>query len=233
MLLDDACTYYLYYFWSGLYVYDKNTSLWDSILLVWMYFPFLLYYSTNLVHFFYFAYFCTSAILHSLMNFRPGIQYFSFVYRYYIKLSLMIKFLQFTFIFILTLYSQICRSTVLFMTPTTNVHTIFIDGLLIIFLFPSLCTYYLFWSNCIYIYIYIIHRYYYYTVGWKILRYIKCMLNILRHQAALDRLFYIIIVLALFEFFTAGFFGLLALNSKKSWTIVIQDNWTRPVLWRE
>ena len=142
MLLDDACTYYLYYFWSGLYVYDKNTSLWDSILLVWMYFPFLLYTSTNL-HFFYFADFCTSAILHSLMNFRPGIQYFSFVYRYYIKLSLMIKFLQFTFIFILTLYSQICRSTVLFMTPTTNVHTIFIDGLLIIF-FISFTMYLLF-----------------------------------------------------------------------------------------
>ena len=73
----------------------------------------------------------------------------------------MIKFLSFTFIFILTLHSQICRSTVLFMTPTTNVHTIFIDGLLIIFLFPSLCILYLFILIKLHIYlksIYILYK---------------------------------------------------------------------------
>ena len=36
------------------------------------------------------------------------------------------------------------------------------------------------------------------------------------HQAALDQLSYIITVLDLFEFFTAEFFRLLALNSKRS-----------------
>ena len=109
-----------------------------------VYIPILLYSTSYQYLHFLFRLFLHICYYYFILSWTLGLVYkvfFICIYleRYYIVHTYssdeMINFfLKILFYFYSYFYSQICRSTaVIFMTPTTNVHTIFIDGLLIIF----------------------------------------------------------------------------------------------------